>query len=63
MGKVWIAYDRTRERLPIAIADSAVGLAKITGAQVSCIRSTAHRIQTGEFEQGQFACVVVEDEE
>ena len=59
--KVWIQYDNSRARLPKMIADSAVELARITGATLSTIRSTACRVRSGECINGKYAVVDIGD--
>lgn len=60
---VWIMYDDSRARLPIAMADSSMGLALKTGANVKTIRSIASRQKHGIIQSGRFACVELGDDD
>lgn len=59
--RLWIAYDDSPERLPKAIADSAIELARQLGVKVQGIKSTAYRVKTGEIHNGKYAYVDMED--
>ena len=61
--KLWILYDDSPARLPLWVADSAVELAKLTGRSEATVRSVASRVKTGEFSNGRFASVEVEEGE
>lgn len=64
MATIWIAYDKSRARLPIAMADSAVKLAKMVGVSDLTVRSIVSRAEMGLYKNPRFAKVeIVEDEE
>lgn len=60
--RVWIACGEAPYRLPIAIADTATKLAEITGENVMNIRSTAYRVNSGEFKSGKYEFVEIDDD-
>ena len=66
MKTIWIAYDKSKLRLPIASADTAKELARMTGVSVSTVRSEAARfIQGGctKTKGARFAKIEIEEDE
>ena len=60
---IWIMCGDAPFRLPIAMADSAGALAKMTGENEKTIRSIASRVKTGIYPHGaKFECVEIEDD-
>ncbi len=49
--------------MPLAVADSAEELAKITGVRADNIRSSAWKFKKGLYKASEFRCVIVDDEE
>lgn len=43
MRTIWVAYDKSDKRLPIAFADTAQELARICGVTLGTVTSTAYR--------------------
>ena len=60
---MWIAYDDSRARLPVAWADSAAALSRMVGVSDLTIRSTACRGLSGEYGNPKYMKVEVEDED
>ena len=66
MRTVWVAYDKSKLRLPIASADTSKELARIVGVSVSTVRSEAARFLQGGCtkEKGaRFAKIEIEEDE
>lgn len=61
--RLWVAYDNSPERLPIAWAYSAKELAIKTGARLQTVHSIASRQKAGIFKNAKFAIVEIEDED
>lgn len=61
--RVWIACGEAPYRLPIAMADTATQLSKLTGEDVKNIRSTAYKVRCGTFKSGKFEMVDIDDED
>lgn len=59
--KVWMALGERPYRFPIAMADSAPELARVTGAKVETIRSIAARVKSGKWKDGKYVCVEIGD--
>ena len=61
MGKIWIAYDDTPERLPIAIADSPKELARLVGSRSQTISSKACDFHRGRTKNSKYVYVEVKE--
>lgn len=59
--KLWVMYDKSPERLPIAVADSAHNLARLVGLKVHTVWSIENRTRHGE--NGCIECVIVDDDD
>ena len=58
--KVWLMCSEAPYRLPVAAADSAVELAKITGGSATSIRTIASMARRGKFPNGaKYECVEI----
>lgn len=51
---VWVAYGKAPPYLPVAVADSAAELARLTGTSENCIHSTWCKFQRGRFKSSRF---------
>lgn len=60
--KIYIAYEKNRERTPVAVADSATELARLTGRPRSSVDSVISKWRKGKIKNPRYACVEVEDE-
>ena len=60
---VWVAYQRKRPWLPIAVADSATELARICGVTRNNVISAASKLRNGQRNRTQYACVYVGGED
>ena len=58
---IWVAYDDSRARLPVAIAPNAQALAKIVGMNENTVYSTWSRYQHGELLTAKYAKVHIGD--
>ena len=58
---VWLELSRDKYKLPVAVAGSASELARITGANIVTIRSTAYK-SARENKERKYIRVVVEDD-
>lgn len=60
--KIYIAYEKGRQRLPIAVANSPAELARLTQRERSTIESVISKWRHGKIKNPQYACVEVDDE-
>lgn len=60
---IWVAYDDSRAKLPIAIAPSALTLAKIVGVSPNTIYSVWSNYQSGRLFTAKYAKVYIGDDE
>jgi hypothetical protein len=60
---IWVAYDDSRARLPVAIAPTAQALAEIMGVSVKTVYSTWSKYQSGELKTAKYAKVDIGDNE
>lgn len=60
---MWIKYDQSRARLPVAWADSAVKLARITGNNAGRIRSSWSDYKRGVSNDTYYAKVDLPDDD
>lgn len=60
---IWVGYDDSRARLPVAIAPSAQALAKIMGVSDSVVYSVWSRYKSGELSTAKYAKVYIGDAE
>lgn len=56
---VWVAYDNSKARLPVAIAESGAELARIMGVSASAVHSTASKLSHGVLAEPRFARVYI----
>lgn len=61
--RVWVAYDKSRARLPIAVADSAAELALMVHANKNNVKTMASKLRHGVLNSSRFACVDIEEDE
>ena len=61
MSKIWIAYDDSPERLPIAVADNPRELAKLIGGKSATISSKACDFHRGRTKDSKYVYVEVEN--
>ena len=60
---VYMEVTKDKYELPLALADSARELSRMTGATKSTIYKSVSRIKTGKHKQGRFVKVEFEDYE
>lgn len=60
---IWVAYDDSRARLPVAIAPSAQSLAKIMGVSQNTVYSVWSRFLRGVLSTAKYAKVYIGDNE
>lgn len=60
--KVWVAYDRSRAHLPIAVADTLAELAAITGRTETHIKTVWSKYKHGIVKNTCFAQVEIEED-
>lgn len=60
---IWVAYDDSRARLPVAIAPTADELARITGRTRSCVESAWCHYRLGHSKNTKYAKVYIGEEE
>ena len=60
--KLWVATSRDGYAFPIAVADTAGELARMTGANEKTIRSIAARNKTGQYKEGKYWCIECDEE-
>lgn len=51
---VWVAYGKDRAKLPIAVADTAGGLACLVGTSKNNVESQASKLRKGILKEGQY---------
>lgn len=56
---VWVAYDNTRAKLPVAIAPTAEILARLVGCSVNTIHSVWSKYQHGKLNTAKYAKVYI----
>ncbi len=56
---VWVAYDSTGARLPVAIAPTAEILARLVGCSVNTIHSVWSKYQHGKLNTAKYAKVYI----
>lgn len=60
---LWLMVTKDRYELPVAVADSAGQLARITGIDENLIRSSASKQTTGQWKFSRFVRVEIEEED
>ena len=60
---VWVAYDSTRKRLPVAVAETAAELARIVGATTDAVYCAASKLRSGYIQNARFARVYIGGDE
>lgn len=60
---IWVAYDNSRAKLPVAIAPSAQSLAKIVGVSANTIYSVWSNYLSGRRSTAKYAKVYIGDDE
>lgn len=60
--KIYVAYEKNKMRLPIAVAESPGELAALTGKSRNVIESVISRWRRGDVKNPCYACVEVEDD-
>lgn len=58
---VWIAYSEKYPYLPIAVADSAEGLAKIVGVKPKSVERAWNDFFNRKTKSTRYACVLIEE--
>lgn len=61
--KLWVAYDKTAEHLPIAVADSAKRLSMMVGVSQTTVRTVALRVRQGDYSDERFMEVEVDEDD
>ena len=56
---VWVAYQKKKPWLPMAVADSATELADICGVPRNTVISAASKLLHGKLRRARYACVYV----
>ena len=60
---IWVGYDDSRARLPVAIAPSAQALAEIMGVSGNTVYSVWSRFLSGDLSTAKYAKVYIGDNE
>ena len=63
MAVIWMEVTRDKYELPIVIADDAKELARITGADVRVIYSSASHYKRGDISKTRFHRIEIPEEE
>ena len=58
---VYMEVTTDKYELPVAMADSARELSRMTGAPISTIYKSVSRIKSGEHRRGRFIKVIIEE--
>lgn len=61
--KVWIVYEQSRAKLPVAIFETAQEAAEYAGTPLATVRSIASRARRGDPYSWRFAWVQIEEDE
>ena len=59
---VWVAYQKEKPYLPIAVADTSVELAETLGISENNIRSVVSKHRHGKIKRPRYMCVYVGEE-
>ena len=60
---LWVVYDNSPARLPVAVFESAAEAAEFTGSPISTVQSIASRAKKGDKYAWRFASIKVKEDE